>query len=476
MILTPSIKFISHNFGFKEYNYYEIIKCCKKENLSIMDAFFSFFVKEEEVYMKINLKNIAKVIDADISMDAISIIAGNNNAGKSTILKSIYVVVNLFRNINEKIEIERSRSLYSIIKHSEDYFDTKGYDYLPKDILEDFYNRIKSNISFLSEKDERFLKIKQCFHQSLDDYEVFINIAQKDELYSDDFLRPLYEQIEEIFKQSKEALLKYIGDMYIKGTFNSQINFALDISAASIRLHQSNGDNAIEIKDNKIENLYFNSISEADAIYIPAFNMLDIINSNRLWGWGAYSPEGDIRKYLSNRLNQDGTFEEYSETEHNISIIKEIIDEVVNGDLKVSNSGIITYNDNDLGISVAMGNVASGIKNFLLIKKLVENGALKKNGVLLIDEPETNLHPEWHLKFAELLVLMHIHMGVVTVVNSHSPYFIRALEVKMADYGIKNKGHFYLMKEEQKNRYVAEDVSENTEQIYQTLYKPLEYL
>lgn len=32
------------------------------------------------------------------------------------------------------------------------------------------------------------------------------------------------------------------------------------------------------------------------------------------------------------------------------------------------------------------------------------------------------------------------------------------------------------MKETMKNRYIAENVSENTESIYKTLYKPLEIL
>ena len=107
---------------------------------------------------------------------------------------------------------------------------------------------------------------------------------------------------------------------------------------------------------------------------------------------------------------------------------------------------------------------------------MVENGILKKNSILLIDEPETNLHPEWHLKFAEILILMYKNMGVVSVVTSHSPYFIRALEVMMANYGIKDKGSFYLMKETTKSRYIAENVTKNTERIYELLYKPLENL
>lgn len=170
------------------------------------------------------------------------------------------------------------------------------------------------------------------------------------------------------------------------------------------------------------------------------------------------------------------TFEEYEEIESNMETVKEIPDDVDNGNLRINNNGSILYDDNDFDSSVKLENVASGIKNFLLIKKLVENGFLKKNSILLIDEPETNLHPEWHLKFAEILVLLYKNMGVVSFASSHSPYFIRALEVMMANYGIKDKGNFYLMKEKAKNRYIAENVTNYTESIYETLYKPLEIL
>lgn len=58
--------------------------------------------------MRIELKNIAKIIEADINMNGISIIAGNNNTGKSTILKSIYAAVNTYRNLDQKILKEKN--------------------------------------------------------------------------------------------------------------------------------------------------------------------------------------------------------------------------------------------------------------------------------------------------------------------------------------------------------------------------------
>ena len=89
--------------------------------------------------MEIKLKNIAKIMEADIDMNGISIIAGNNNIGKSTILKSIYVAVNTFRNSNQKILDEHKRSLYSVIQRFDQYFDDRKYEYVSHKFLLFFY-------------------------------------------------------------------------------------------------------------------------------------------------------------------------------------------------------------------------------------------------------------------------------------------------------------------------------------------------
>ena len=46
-----------------------------------------------ELYMKLRIQNFAKIKEADIILDGITVIAGNNNTGKSTvgkILDSMY--------------------------------------------------------------------------------------------------------------------------------------------------------------------------------------------------------------------------------------------------------------------------------------------------------------------------------------------------------------------------------------------------
>ena len=64
---------------------------------------------------------------------------------------------------------------------------------------------------------------------------------------------------------------------------------------------------------------------------------------------------------------------------------------------------------------------------------------------------------------------------IFILANSHSPYFIRAIEVKMAENECALQGRYYFMKQDE-NAYISTDVTENTNEIYDALYQPLNLL
>lgn len=43
--------------------------------------------------MKLRIKNFAKIEDADINIDGITVIAGENNTGKSTVGKIFFFII-----------------------------------------------------------------------------------------------------------------------------------------------------------------------------------------------------------------------------------------------------------------------------------------------------------------------------------------------------------------------------------------------
>ena len=61
--------------------------------------------------MKLGIKNFAKIKAADIIIDGITVIAGENNTGKSTVGKILFSLFNALSDIDEKIFAERWRAI-----------------------------------------------------------------------------------------------------------------------------------------------------------------------------------------------------------------------------------------------------------------------------------------------------------------------------------------------------------------------------
>lgn len=68
---------------------------------------------------------------------------------------------------------------------------------------------------------------------------------------------------------------------------------------------------------------------------------------------------------------------------------------------------------------------------------------LRKKSVLILDEPEINLHPEWQTEYARIIVMLQKELELHVVITTHSPFFLKALENAVSEYGIRDKFHYY---------------------------------
>lgn len=60
--------------------------------------------------MKLTIKNFARIKEAEINIDGITIIAGENNTGKTTIGKVLFSCFNSLNNIEEAILLDKKKS------------------------------------------------------------------------------------------------------------------------------------------------------------------------------------------------------------------------------------------------------------------------------------------------------------------------------------------------------------------------------
>jgi predicted ATPase len=155
--------------------------------------------------------------------------------------------------------------------------------------------------------------------------------------------------------------------------------------------------------------------------------------------------------------------------------VEKLIKEILGGEIKKENGELFFVREN--GIKTHMKNTSSGVKQVAIIQTLLNNNELEPNSFLIMDEPEVNLHPEWQIKFAKILVLLVKELDLSIYIASHSPFFIEAIELYSQYYDLIDDSYFYLTQKAEGYQYDKMPVdSNNLEAIYRNLGQPYDIL
>ncbi len=421
--------------------------------------------------MKLKIENVGKVEYSDIELNGITVIAGYNNTGKTTVLRSADLMLKTFHNFNQNISEERAKSIENYILQQDNLFDNQGFEELSYQLLADVAHEVRKELFRTRNRLITKEKFFQIYYGILNpDIIDFVSEDQKESL---EFIaETMYSGMQAIYKRENSEYEKFLAEINVRSEFHQQAHQLSNNKESVIDLTDQAVTCRVKFQANKVIEEFGSDLGSHPVVYLETQNILDSMSRRVNRGMTSNLREMLLRE---RNLNKDEIiYEQYQETESNLNMLEDIFQEVMHGKL-ISELGILKYKEEHMDDAIQIKNVASGMKIFLLLYRLIENGSLKENSWILIDEPESNLHPDWHLKLAEILILLKIKMNIRIILSSHSPYFMRALEVKMADYGILDCGTFYLM-EERNQGFVAKDVTAHTEEIYRQLYQPLELL
>lgn len=105
--------------------------------------------------------------------------------------------------------------------------------------------------------------------------------------------------------------------------------------------------------------------------------------------------------------------------------------------LNVKNATVkIINSDERFNFELASSGEANLLTNLLSLITLV-----KDNSLILIDEPELSMHPEWQLKYMQLLnIIIGVHSGCHVILATHSPFFVSDLEANSSTVVTLNRG------------------------------------
>ena len=438
--------------------------------------------------MKLKLNNVARISSADIFIDGITVIVGPNAAGKSTINRAAMTLCSVSSKLPTLVQSERLSSVFNVVRES---FNKFGGDLFPTD---KWFNKSQGLYSLWLSGDwwENLSGAHNWFRESLKG-QFEVSVYPESFCNSTKMIDALLEaksRVLEIVHRNDCAYVKHVCEKAFEKAFKGQMRpvYANQPTESHISIGKENYTVEIAFKDGELSNLAeMGRAIVPSTIYFEPLNYTDFVGRNSFRPSDRYTAGDQCAcNVISKPIPKELSLEEDEELKETREILKEII-QTIHGSL-VDDEGLVKFkeNINNTDYLINLKNIASGMKTMAAIVRAIENRSIRRGSLLIIDEPESNLHPEWQVKFAIFLVLLQYRLGIYILLNTHSPYFLQAINRYSKDSEIPC--HFYNMVADHVNpsiddnivkspiSYHTESVEDNLESIFRDMVRPFDNL
>lgn len=394
------------------------------------------------------IENLGAIDKAEMTINPLTILAGENGTGKSFVTKFLYSVLNVLMKDVYKIE------LINIFDEMErNHKELK--DFLSESLFSDFgmflvntrdkisyinFSALHSNLNIILEIiDEIYVFLEKLDTQKLEayfKYRKYLDYLEKN--------IELLKKIKEIFRLPFPNYIKILNKYIIS---ELKANFQISNIGQIIKTGQEKlifviknivkieiiGDDLI-VKDFQIANI-LSKINRLAFFESPIYWRLsmelienasrpknyylsDKISDARLTGVPKYFL--DLRELLFSRF-------EKGEKEPFIEQCANDLQKILNGKCN-TDSYDLSFETNQ-GQTINKTLVSFSMTNLGILQAVLNKNIINKGSFVFIDEPESNLHPDWQAMLADILVKL-AENGVCVVITTHSSDMLKVLEVK----------------------------------------------
>lgn len=428
--------------------------------------------------MKLRIRKFGKIYTTEVEWNGLTVIAGENDTGKSTVGKLFYPILKTFAKYDDT---------YSRVVGSELFITLLR---LLSDILRGENRRILHRYKKLFVVTESlFVRLNELFTPAFVANNLFkIDDSLKDTIRStvnalknvefvSDSIRTNLKKISDALEVnvSAEDKFKKSFQYYMKDSFLRNYNNSLNTKEiAEFEYFLEDVSNLlVEIKDNNVyikrvdlnkKYPFFKDITLIDFPEILDERFQNLHESNFNWTDDLL---GKTKLLKTKRDSQVGNF-----------IGEDFWREVLSGSSiyldKETNSFKYKVSSNALPLNII--NIASGTKSFGVLYLLIKFGIINEDTPIVLDEPENHLHPEWQIVYAKFLTFL-VKKGFRILLTSHSPTFIQALlKEAMREDKWEKMYKFYLAEPLKKaeNFTIIRDVTSSPDDIFKNLVRPVE--
>lgn len=429
----------------------------------------------------LSVRGSKAVESADIVLDEITVLSGVNAAGKSTLARMINLLINMSQNYpslaqkaawkNLKDLAVQIRQLNSRLDGESDFFGIigSGPDFDAMVGLGDFFQTLEALRAFSFEVLEKY-RLGPDGGDRQRAFGAFLRSINVGNEYADDvdgLKNILVNKIERAREKYRELCQTRTYEVY-NNTSRYEVNWLVDADYVCFK----EGDQVVyEAARNPNPPPLVNCPSDLKeifgikkAFYIasPWFSVPSIDKNGNLTMPGdefVHAPSS-LSVEVDNNLFAllDGSFDEK--------------DAPKNQD--VDNHTAWVYKRED-GLEVDFKDCATGLKSLAVLNLLYKNKYLDSETLLIIDEPEVHLHPQWVVQYAKILVQICAKLKTRLFLTSHSPDMVSALKVMAEVEGVSGV-NFYLANQSKtdKYRYSYQPLGNTIEKIFECFGKSIE--
>ena len=422
--------------------------------------------------MNLYFKNIGMINEASLDINKLTIIAGQNDSGKSTVVKVLYSITH---NILDFEKISRFTKRVVIANNLKEIIKTLILNKLWKEeIYGDNYDVLNEESIMGRNTDyDKLLGIKNIIQELWSGNTNIFNELKHSIIHkwkSND-ATIFIEEIDRLMNYNQE-LQKIALSQTFNLEFSHQINNLFIKQPAKVKLTidetcflDCDIENNIVSKVSHLKKIHSNDIAYIawpyifeDSLFRPKIQYIGLNNRER----NLFSK---MDKAYS--LFKDEDYLQMGLIEDKKKKIEKKINENMGGVLKYSeknNSLVLKKN----GEEILMFNVSMGIESFILLNILLKIDFFKENNILIIDAPEVYLHPKWQIEYAKIITNLAKEFDIKIIVTTHSPYMVKAFKKFSEEEKMTDNTNFYLMKKEG-NISNVKNVNFNLEEIYSEL-------
>lgn len=428
--------------------------------------------------ISISVTGLRDIKKANIDLNGITVLAGRNGCGKSTISKLVYQT--LFTATNFDAIISREFRNYLISTFQGIWQPTIDFVYYAKELD----NRINTGFAYPSDPAD----IDQIETYLANVRDVLMLLGDRtDDSYRVRLERLVRAYLSAISPHGTIRDLSYSSDMGLKAIDDVLKHF----EAVKTTCEKKQKSRPLDMLYRRVDQILEDSrsienhfdLTEGDvSIFNRQTNRLgfstlisDVFYIDTPWIVDSDMTSLKRDRRLSHRHELLKTLRRVSVDKSKDNLVHDIIGGIT-GMADTNTAHRFEYH-RDNGDSFDLFHCATGIKSFSILQMLHEAELLGPKTLMILDEPEAHLHPCWTFHYARMINKLQKDHGVKFLISTHSPDMVQSISAIAEHEGITDRVSFYCADDsESPGKYVYKPLKDDFSPIFESFNRILDMI